>query len=186
MEVWSIFIKLLKISAFFLSSVRIIVGKDGVLSDDSELNLPIRLNNPDGSEIFVNLTFSPNNRRLEFVVADFCERHNIRSFYCRKLFETAIHLRSQHFESLQTLNKVYFDRSPDVRDLSFVEETEEKVRDKSTSIKARQSSSSPFHGVPNPHLSRSPAAIQAELLHSLKDANGRQSWKTMNSMRLNV
>ena len=57
------------------------------------ITLPIRLNNPDGSDYSVNLTFSALERRLEFIVADFCEQNNVRSIFCRKLFETAMELK---------------------------------------------------------------------------------------------
>jgi hypothetical protein len=48
------------------------------LDESFFLSLPIRLNNPDGSGSEVRLSFSAFEKRLEFVVADFCELNNIR------------------------------------------------------------------------------------------------------------
>lgn len=74
------------------------------INDKDFIRIPINLQNPDGSEKPVIFIFDPTEERLEFRTADFCEQNNIRSFFCRKLFELAyeqerLYKRSKFLES---------------------------------------------------------------------------------------
>jgi len=83
--------------AFAAVQIQSIEGKD-------HIKIPINLQNPDGSEKTVIFLFDPEEEKLEFRAADFCEQNNIRSFFCRKLFELAyeqerLYKRSKYLES---------------------------------------------------------------------------------------
>lgn len=152
-------------SSYFVSRLLLLIciclailSLQGAETAGEEMVLPINLSNPDGSKHEVNLTFSAHDQRLEFIVADFCEQHNIRSFYCRKLFEVAMQTKQNYLSNQLQARKKYSDKPPFESDL-FHENQMKKL----SSSKPR---ASPFDGVPNSHLARNVEAVQAELLQT--------------------
>jgi hypothetical protein len=125
----------------------------------TQLSLPIKLSNPDGSETSISLNFSVYEKRLEFIVADFCEQKNVRSYFCRKLFETAMEMKLQQTENILKKMKLFPDQPPHSLDSPSLP----RVTDSDSTQ------------VPNSHLSRNPLAIQAELLHATHKNNHIES-----------
>jgi hypothetical protein len=93
---------------------------------------------------------------------------SFRSIYCRKLFDAALEMKSVYLRNLQIQNKIFLDQP-------------------SSSVSSRDSTSNDnlSSSIPNAHLSRTPAAIQAEILYKTEKAASIPRMKEEESIIVN-